>query len=115
MFDKFFKQAFKSRKLYSEEEAQEMKDQIERLQEDNTRLQGDNTKLQEELEFYKNISNFPNALVGNMFVKYINGEKVWVDRQNITQDRELLHQLDKDNDVSQWINDIDIKFKDNDW
>ena len=50
-----------------------------------------------------------------MFVKYINGEKVWVDRQNITQDRELLHQLDKDNDVYQWINDIDIKFKDNDW
>ena len=35
MFDKFFKQAFKSRKLYSEEESQEMKDQIERLQEDN--------------------------------------------------------------------------------
>ena len=90
-------------------------DENKRLQEDNTRLQGDNTKLQEELEFYKNISNFPNALVGNMFVKYINGEKVWVDRQNITQDRELLHQLDKDNDVSQWINDIDIKFKDNDW
>ena len=86
-----------------------------RLQEDNTRLQEDNKKLQEELEFYKNISNFPNALVGNMFVKYINGEKVWVDRLNITQDRELLHQLDKDNDVSQWINDIDIKFKDNDW
>ena len=35
MFDKFFKQVFKSRKLYSEEEAQEMKVQIEKLQEDN--------------------------------------------------------------------------------
>ena len=35
MFDKFFKKVFKSRKHYSEEEAQEMKDQIERLQEDN--------------------------------------------------------------------------------
>ena len=86
-----------------------------RLQEDNTRLQEDNKKLQEELEFYKSISNFPNALVGNMFVKYINGKKVWVDRQNITHDRELLHKLDTDNDVSQWIDDIDIKFKDNDW
>ena len=82
---------------------------------ENNRLQEDNKKLQEELNFYKGISSFPNALVGNMFVKYINGEKVWVDRQNITQDRELLHQLDKDNDVYQWINDIDIKFKDNDW
>ena len=89
--------------------------EINKIIDENKRLQEDNKKLQEELEFYKNISNFPNALVGNMFVKYINGEKVWVDRQNITQDRELLHQLDKDNDVYQWINDIDIKFKDNDW
>ena len=90
-------------------------DENKRLQEDNKRLQGDNTKLQEELEFYKSISNFPNALVGNMFVKYIDGKKVWVDRQNITHDRELLHQLDTDSDVSQWIDDIDIKFKDRDW
>ena len=27
----------------------------------------------------------------------------------------LFTQLDTDNDVSQWIDDIDIKFKDNDW
>lgn len=82
---------------------------------ENKRLQEDNTKLQEELEFYKSISNFPNALVGNMYVKYIDGKKVWVDRQNITQNTELLHQLDKDNDVTQWIEDIHIRFKDNDW
>jgi len=82
---------------------------------ENKRLQEDNTKLQEELEFYKSISNFPNALVGNMYVKYIDGKKVWVDRHNITHNPELLHQLDKDNDVSQWIDDIHIRFKDNDW
>jgi len=82
---------------------------------ENKRLQEYNTKLQEELEFYKSISNFPNALVGNMYVKYIDGKKVWVDRQNITQNTELLHQLDKDNDVTQWIEDIHIRFKDNDW
>ena len=35
MFDKFFKKAFKSRKLYSKEEAEEMQNQIERLKEDN--------------------------------------------------------------------------------
>ena len=102
---------FKHNKMETKKKVDENK----KLQEDNTRLQEDNKKLQEELEFYKNISNFPNALVGNMYVKYINGEKVWVDRQNITQDRELLHQLDKDNDVSQWIDDIHIRFKDNDW
>ena len=82
---------------------------------ENNRLQEDNKKLQEELDFYKGISSFPNALVGNMFVKYINGKKVWVDRQNITHNPELLHQLDKDTDVSQWIDDINIKFKDRDW
>ena len=82
---------------------------------ENKRLQEYNTKLQEELEFYKSISNFPNALVGNMYVKYIDGKKVWVDRQNITQNTELLHQLDKDNDVTQWIENIHIRFKDNDW
>ena len=82
---------------------------------ESNRLQEENKRLQEELEFYKSISNFPNALVGNMFVKYIDGKKIWVDRQNITQNTELLHQLDKDNDVSQWIEDIHIRFKDNDW
>ena len=84
-------------------------------EEETKRLQEENKRLQEELTFYKSISNFPNSLVGNMFVKYIDGKKVWVDRQNISHNRELLHQLDTDNDVSQWIDDIDIKFKDRDW
>jgi hypothetical protein len=89
--------------------------EIKKIIDENHKLQEDNKKLQEELEFFKGISSFPNSLVGNMFVKYIDGKKVWVDRQNITHDRELLHKLDSDNDVSQWIDDIDIKFKDNDW
>ena len=50
-----------------------------------------------------------------MFVKYINGKKVWVDRQNISHNKELLHKLDVDNDVLQWIDDLNITFKDNDW
>ena len=89
--------------------------EIKKIIDENNKLQEDNKKLQEELDFFKSISSFPNALVGNMFVKYINGKKVWVDRQNISHNRELLHKLDSDNDVSQWIDDIDIKFKDNDW
>ena len=88
---------------------------IKKIIDENNKLQEDNKKLQEELDFFKSISSFPNALVGNMFVKYIDGKKVWVDRQNITHNPELLHQLDKDNDVSQWIDDIHIRFKDNDW
>ena len=89
--------------------------EIKKIIDENNKLQEDNKKLQEELDFFKSISSFPNALVGNMFVKYIDGKKVWVDRQNITHNTELLHQLDTDSDVSQWIDDIDIKFKDRDW
>tara|TARA_B100001123_G_scaffold433131_1_gene557260 strand:- start:293 stop:619 length:327 start_codon:yes stop_codon:yes gene_type:complete len=84
-------------------------------EENNKKLQEENKRLQEELTFYKSISNFPNSLVGNMFVKYINGKKVWVDRQNISHNKELLHKLDVDNDVLQWIDDLNITFKDNDW
>ena len=58
--------------------------EIKKIIDENNKLQEDNKKLQEELDFYKSISSFPNALVGNMFVKYIDGKKVWVDRQNIT-------------------------------
>ena len=85
------------------------------LEEENKRLQEENKRLQEELTFYKSISNFPNSLVGNMFVKYINGKKVWVDSQNISHNKDLLHKLDVDNDVLQWIDDLNITFKDNDW
>lgn len=35
MFDKFFKNVFKSRKTISEEEAENMREQVERLKEDN--------------------------------------------------------------------------------
>ena len=83
--------------------------------EETKRLQEENKRLQEELTFYKSISNFPNSLVGNMFVKYIDGKKVWIDRQNISHNKELLHTLDVDNDVLQWIDDLNITFKDNDW
>ena len=89
--------------------------EIKKIIDENHKLQEDNKKLQEELDFFKSISSFPNSLISNMFVKYIDGKKVWVDRQNISHNRELLHKLDSDNDVSQWIDDIDIKFKDRDW
>lgn len=81
----------------------------------NNSLEEENIKLQEELEFYKRISEFPNSLVGNMYVKYSNGKKVWVDRQNIVKDTKLLESLDKDSDVLEWIENKNIKFKDNDW
>ena len=82
-----------------------------RLRNENKKLKEENEILKTELEFYKNISKFPNSLVGNMYVKYINGTKTWEDRQNISQDNKF-HKLE--NDEIQWTEDIDIKFKDND-
>ena len=95
--------------------SQKVKVDMRSSEENNKKLQEENKRLQEELTFYKSISDFPNSLVGNMFVKYIDGKKVWVDRQNISHNKELLHKLDVDNDVLQWIEDLNITFKDNDW
>ena len=95
--------------------SQKVKVDMTNPEENNKKLQEENKRLQEELIFYKSISNFPNSLVSNMFVKYIDGKKVWIDRQNISHNKELLHKLDVDNDVLQWIDDLNITFKDNDW
>ena len=77
-------------------------------------LQEENKKLREELEFYKTISNFGNSLVGNMCVKFKDGKKIWIDRQKV--DKETLEQLEKDEDILEWLNTIQtIKYKDNDW
>ena len=45
MFDKFFKKVFKSRKLYSEEESEEMRKEVQRLQEDNKLREAQVVKL----------------------------------------------------------------------
>ena len=95
--------------------SQKVKVDMRSSEENNKKLQEENKRLQEELTFYKSISNFPNSLVGNMFVKYIDGKKVWVDRQNISHNKELLESLDKDRDVLEWIENKNITFKDNDW
>ena len=102
---------FESNKI----ETKKIMDRNKQLALENKLLVEENKKLAEEITFYKRISEHTNALVGNMFVKYINGKKVWVDRQNISHNKELLHKLDVDNDVLQWIDDLNITFKDNDW
>ena len=45
MFDKFFKKVFKSRKLYTEEEAEELNSELERLKEDTTLREAQVIKL----------------------------------------------------------------------
>ena len=86
-----------------------------RLQSIIDKLTKENKALEDELVFYKTISDHSNSLVGNMYVKYVNGTKIWIDSQSISYNKELLYALDKDEDVLDWIKNINIKFKDNDW
>jgi len=77
-------------------------------------LQKENDELKKELEFYKSIKDNYSSLVGNMFVKLKNGEKIWVDRQKITTDE--ITQLDKDKEVLQWLEEIQtVRYNDRDW
>tara|TARA_Y100000591_G_C21788337_1_gene675110 strand:+ start:542 stop:880 length:339 start_codon:yes stop_codon:yes gene_type:complete len=88
------------------------------LETTNQQLVDTTKQLQDELEFYKSLINSGshyNSLVGNMCIKYIKGQPYWIDMQKIKQDKTLLYSLDKDNQVLQWIKELDIKYKDSDW
>lgn len=79
-----------------------------------TELQKENAELKKELEFYKSIKTHYSSLVGNMYVKLKNGEKIWVDRQKITTHQ--ISQLDKDKEVLQWLEEIQtVRYNDRDW
>ena len=63
--------------------------------------------------FMKQILQFPGSMVGNMYIKKKQGNKVWIDKLKVTAE-ELLT-LDMDDDVKQWIQDKSIKYNDHDW
>ena len=69
--------------------------------------------LELELFFMKQILQFPGSMVGNMYIKKKQGNKVWIDKIKVTAE-ELLT-LDRDDDVKQWLQDKNMKYKDNDW
>ena len=69
--------------------------------------------LELELFFMKQILQFPGSMVGNMYIKKKQGNKVWIDKHKVTAE-ELLT-LDMDDDVKQWLQDKNMKYKDNDW
>jgi len=70
-------------------------------------------ELELELFFMKQILQFPGSMVGNMYIKKKQGNKVWIDKIKVTTE-ELLT-LDMDDDVKQWLQDKNMKYKDNDW
>ena len=73
----------------------------------------ENKKLKEELFFFNKIFEFNDSLVYNMIIKYKNGNKVWIDKQKITE-RELL-ELDEDDEIKNLIQSCNTKYNDSDW
>ena len=73
----------------------------------------ENKKLKEEFIFFNKIFEFNDSLVYNMIIKYKNGNKVWIDKQKITE-RELL-ELDEDDEIKNLIQSCNIKYNDSDW
>tara|TARA_B000000532_G_C18599357_1_gene290588 strand:- start:144 stop:398 length:255 start_codon:yes stop_codon:yes gene_type:complete len=61
-------------------------------------------ELEEDLEFYKSILEMKNSCIYNLYIKTIDGERVWVDR--VLHQREDFLKLDKDPQVEEWLKPI---------
>ncbi len=71
----------------------------------NVDLEKENQKLKKELDFYKSLFiKKNNSCIFNLNIKYINGEKVWIDR--VLDKREDFLKLDKDKEVDEWLQPI---------
>ena len=58
-----------------------------------------------DLEFYKSLfKSHHNSCLFNMKIKYLKGEKVWVDP--IRDSREYISSLDRDIEVDEWLKPI---------
>ena len=92
---------------------------VDKLNEENNRLQNeldstksdlDSTKgeldyTKDELEFYKSIfKTHRNSVVYNLYIKYRNKQKIWIDK--IRCDKYELKQLDEDEDIKEWLKPI---------
>ena len=62
---------------------------------------------EKDLEFYKSVfKTHLNSALFNLRIKTINGERVWVDKIKAFTDYQLLHDLDKDDEVLEWMKPI---------
>ena len=92
---------------------------IDALNEENNRLQNElvstkgelvSTKgeldyTKDDLEFYKSIfKTHRNSVVYNLYIKYKNGKRLWIDK--IRTDYYELKQLDEDKDIKEWLKPI---------
>ena len=64
-------------------------------------------EVEEELNFYKSIfSSHRNSAIFNLRIKKINGKRLWVDKVIVHSDHQLLHELDIDDEVKEWLKPV---------
>tara|TARA_B100000902_G_C27242797_1_gene880953 strand:- start:803 stop:1105 length:303 start_codon:yes stop_codon:yes gene_type:complete len=78
---------------------------VEALNEENDKLQNELDSTKDELDFYKSIfKTHRNSVVFNLYIKYKNGKRLWIDK--IRTDKYYLEQLDEDEDIKEWLKPV---------
>ena len=78
---------------------------VDALNEENDKLQNELDSTKDELEFYKSIfKTHRNSVVFNLYIKYKNGKRLWIDK--IRTDKYYLEQLDEDEDIKEWLKPV---------
>ena len=64
----------------------------------------ENISLKEELDFYQSLFNTHyNSAVFNLYIKSMNGKKVWIDK---IRESNKFHLLDDDEEVFEWMKPV---------
>lgn len=75
------------------------------LNKENLLLREENNELKFLVKFYQSIwNNHSDSVVFNLNIKYKNGNPVWIDK--ISCDRNDLLELDRDNDIDEWLKPV---------
>lgn len=78
---------------------------IDELNEENDKLREELNSTKEDLDFYKSIfKTHRNSVVYNLYIKYKDKRRLWIDKIRI--DKYELKQLDMDKDIIEWLKPI---------
>jgi len=78
---------------------------IDELNEENHKLREELKSTKDDLDFYKSIfKTHRNSVVYNLYIKYKDKRRLWIDKIRI--DKYELKQLDMDKDIIEWLKPI---------
>ncbi len=78
---------------------------IDKLNEENNKLREELNSTKDDLDFYKSIfKTHSNSVLFNLFIKYKNGKRLWIDK--IRTGYHELNKLDIDEDIKNWLKPV---------